>query len=495
MDDLAATISDAFAPAAPSGVSPRKWARLQSFLGALPPAAAAKLFAALERGRSDQGALPSAPMLSVLRTRLISEGANFPPRAADARRLFFTPFEDFFIAARRGRKRRARIDRASLGAIWSVLLEDPACADAAKAAGDLDAALARGEAETQGLEDALFAAAGEGLSRLVAHADEDAAYRADLGARLSPGAPQTGAAALHDLAEINLLIPAAARLRAVQAAFARPLAMLTPEDLFEARKIYAAAARETPQAAVYCLLAIAARMEAPWRALALYYHLMRAEDDSLPGARLDAAVIAESLFDDLEGLARGLERDADDDADIDDAAARLDHVAEFAGGMIAEAEREGDGAAVSRIEASRDIAASALSRFCEHALAAIRRNQPVRHAGGSSRLMALRPDIDRAVDGRAGRLAREGAAFLAKAERLGRLLDRSDAAAGYGDAALTETRRYAGDLIAEIRAAEGQERIAARKRMEATLRAAEILLPASEIALLKDRAAAAAVSA
>jgi hypothetical protein len=243
------------------------------------------------------------------------------------------------------------------------------------------------------------------------------------------------------------------------------------------------------------LLAIAARMPSPWRALSLYYHLARADDDDLPDARLDAALITETLFDDLESLARGLERDADEDDDIDDAAARIENVAEFAGGMIAEADREGDGAAVSRIEASRDIAAAALSRFCEHALAAIRRNHPVRHAGGSSRLMALRPDIDRAVDIRAGRQARDGAAFLNKSEKLGRLLGRSDAVAGYGDAALAETRRYAGDLIAEIRAAEGTERTAARKRMDATLRAAEILLPASEIALLKELAAAAAVSA
>lgn len=488
MTDLA----DAFS-LAPPGIAPKKWARLEAFLGTLPPAAALRLFTALESGGAT--GLPAAAMLAVIRTRLVESGAKLPPRRRSAARLFFAPFEDFFIQRRRGRKRRARIDRASLAPIWALVAGDAALEEAGRTAAALEAAIARGERDCAALEAALLAQAGEGFSRLIAHAEEDAAFRADLSARLAPDA-QGGAAALLDLAELCRLMPLAPDLAAVQRAFVRGAGALSEEDLFEARRLYAQAADVHQDAAAYVLLAIAARMEAPWRALRLYYHLAGAEDDQTPHARADAGLIAETLLEDLESLARGLERDCDeDDAAIDDMPARLAHFADFAAGLIAEAERADDRALVNRAEASRDVAASALSRLSEQAIAAIRRAHPVRHAGGSSRLRALRPDIDRPLDRHAERAARAGAAFLARAEGLAGRLDREGAAAGFVEDAIAETRRYAGDLIAEIRAAEGPERVAARKRMDATLRAAETLLAASEIALLAERAAAAAVSA
>lgn len=480
----------------PSGVSPRKWARLASFLGELPPASAAKLFAALERRREDEG-LPAAPILNILRRRLISEGAALPPRKRTAKRLFFAPFEDFIVAARRGRKRRARLDRASLSAVWSLLLEDSSLAAAARAAADLDAALGRGDADIRAYEEALFAAAAEGFEKIIAHAEEDAAYRADLEGRLGGRLEgrSDGAAALLDLAELSLLLPAAAHLKAAQAAFPRPLSALTEEDLYAARRIYARAAADIQGAAGYLLLAIAARMDRPALAAPLYYHLSRAEDGGLPHAREDAAAILESLFDDLESMARGLERDADHDPDTEEAPARLVHFADFAAGLIEAAARENDAVTINRAEACRDIAAAALSRYAETALGAVRRNHPVRHAGGSSRLKALRPDILRPVDRAAERDARDGARFLAAAPAIAERLDRSDAALKIAADAAAEMRRYAADLVLEIRAAEGEERAAARRRMEATLRAASFLLAADEVALLRERAAAAAVTA
>ena len=480
----------------PAGVSPRKWARLSSFLGALPPAAAARLFAALEAAPAGEG-LPAGAVLQSLRARLIEEEAPFPPRRRTAQRLFFQPFADFFVSARRGRKRRARIDRASLEPIWKLTVSDAACASAARAALALDDAIARGEGDVAPPLRDLFEAAADGFAILIAHAEEDAAFRADLSARLggAGAGDQVGAAALHDLAEVSLLLPAAAHLLGAQETFPRPLSQLTEEDLYQARRLYARAASDAPGAAGYLLTAIAARMDAPWRAMRLYYHLMRAQDDTLPHARADAATIAETLFEDLEGLARGLERDADDDPDTEDAPARLAHFADFASGLAAEADEASDGATLARIEACRDIAAAALARFSETSLARVRRNHPVRHAGGSTRLMALRPDIERPLDRALEKEARAAARFLSKASGLAMMLERPGAASPYVDDATRETARYAGDLIAEIRAAEGDARSVARKRMEATLRAAEGLLPDHEIAVLKERANVAAVSA
>lgn len=482
----------------PPGVAPARWARLTAFLGALPPAAAGKLFATLEqaRARGLDGGLPATAMLAVLRAEIAAHRAQFPARAPTAQRLFFTPFEDFFVTHRQGRKRRARIARSTLVPLWRLLTEDAACAEARAGAAALDAAIAQGRTDLSALTDALFAAASLGLSRLVAHAERDQAFRDDLAARLSAGAgAQAGASALLDLAEINLMLPAHRHLAAARAAFPKPVAALTEENLYEARALYARVNAEANAAAPYLLLSIAARMEAPWRALPLVRHIAGAGDETLAHAAEDAEILAEALFEDLESHARQLERDAEDDLDAEDAAVSLAHFADYASGLIGEARSAGDGAAVSRAEASRDIAASALTRFCEQAHASLRKAQPVRHAGGSSRLTGLRPDVERPLDLAAHARAAAGAKFLAAAGNIAQRLGRPAAVASLVADAAAETRRYAGDLVVEIRAGEGADRIAARRRMEQTLAVAAPLIAPAELALLKERAAAAAVSA
>lgn len=486
------------APPLPPGVAPARWARLEAFLGGLTPPAAAKLFATLEQARlkgADDG-LPTAAMLAALRAQLAAHRAQFPARPLTAQRLFFAPFEDFFVSSRRGRKRRARIARSTLAPLWRLVTEDAACSEARASAVALDAAIARGGADLSALTNALYATAALGLSRLVGHAEADPGFRADLGERLARGVgPQAGAAAILDLAEINLMLPAHRHLAAARAAFPKPVAALTEENLYEARALYARVSAEANEAAPYLLLSIAARMEAPWRALPLVHHIAGAEDEALAHAREDADILAESLFDDLESHARQLDRDADDDLETEDTAASLSHFAEYAAGLIGEARTAGDAVAVNRAEACRDIAVGALARFCEQAHARLRTIQPVRHAGGSSRLMGLRPDIDRPLDPGAEGRAAAAATFLASAGSLARRLGRPDAVASLVADAMAETRRYAGDLVSEIRAGEGADRIAARRRMDQTLGAAEALIAPADLALIRERAAAAAVSA
>jgi hypothetical protein len=490
---------DAYFSPPPEGLDPKKWARLSAFLGALTPGAAHRLFAALEaaQARGDRS-LPTAPMLSVIRTRLFEAGAAFPARAKTAQRIFFTPFEDFFVSFRPGRKRRARIARGVIAPVWILLKEDPACAEAARAIADLDGAIARGGRELAREEEALFAAAAQGFARLIDHAEESEGYRGDLALRLGAGArdpAQAGAAALHDLAEMAQILTVRRHVTAMQAAFPRPAPPLTEGDLFEARQIYARAAADRQEAAAYPLLALAARMEAPWRAMRLSYHLAGAQDDRLPSAEQDAAVVAETLFEELEAAARRLEAAAEEDLDTEETEFALGHFADFANGMVEEAGRAGDGAASARIEAARDMAGEAFLRFVEQAQAALRKAQPVRHAGGSSRLSGLRPDIDRAIDRAAERAAREGALFLSRAGAHAVRITRPQLGAPILGEAAAETRRYANDLVLEIRAAEGADRASARRRMELTLDIGAPLIPAADLALLRERAAAAAVSA
>ncbi|MEZ5894998.1 MAG: hypothetical protein R3C40_11515 [Parvularculaceae bacterium] len=475
---------------APDGVAPVRWARLEAFLSTLTPAAASRLFAAIETARaSGEKNLPTTALLNMLRIRLFDEGARFPARAPTAQRLFFTPFEDFFVARRRGRKRKGRIARASLSPVWNVLTTDPACMAAARAARELDAAIADAREDRDEKEAALFIAAAESFARLIAHADADTAYRADLTERLG------GAGAMLDMAEINLLLPVVEQLKAVQAAFVRPVYSFTEEDLFEARRLYARTQAQSRDGAPYTLLCLAGRMDAPWRAMPVYYHIAAARDERLPEAREDARELLETLFEDIESAARALERDAEDAFEPADAAIRLEHFAAFAAGMIDEARRERDGVTINRVEACRDIAAAALERFCEQSLAAVRKALPVRHAGGSSRLMALRPDIERGLDDGVQAMASGAAQFLSSADALAGRLARADVSEAITADAVAEVRRYANDLVVEIRSAEGAERRAARQRMEATLRLAAPLLAPLEVSVLKERAAAASVSA
>lgn len=469
-------------------LSPDKRRRLAAFLAALPPGAAMKLFAALEADRARGGAaLPHEFLLGALRRDLVGRDLAFPNRPRTAERVFFTPFEDFLVAARAGERRRARIPRGSLAKIWALLVADPA---AARAAAALTAALGEGGAtDAVAAEEALFNAAGQSAQRLIARAEADSDFRADLAVRLG------GEDALADFFEIGRLLPAVHHLKALQAAFPRPTGALGEESLYELRRLYAEARAETTAAAPYLLHALIGRMDKPWRALRAHYHLRSARDPRLSDAGEDASVILDTLFDDLNTAARLLERDGEDAFDAAEASLHLTHFADLAEGVFAEALRAGDRASMTRVEAARDVAAGALDRFAEQALALMRRAMPVRQAGASSRLMALRPDYQRPLPPRAGAAARAGAAFLMGAEGLADRLDRAGAAAPILVDALEETRRYAGDLVLEIRAAEGEDRLAARRLMEHVLDLAGPILPPDEIALLRERAHAAAMTA
>lgn len=471
-------------------LSAEKRARLLKFLGALPDATASRLFAAIEHDRARGGrGLPHDALLDDLRARLQAHAAAFPKRPPTAKRCFFTPAEDFFVAHRAGRKRRARIARESINPIWDLMMSDPACAETARAAAALDQAYFDGAPAAEGLEAAMFEAAARNIARLVSRAEQEPGLRADLVARLG------GAARFEDLAELGRILAAAGPIRTLQDRFAKPTAALTEEDVFSLRGLYAEARAAGAQSAPYLLLALAARLEAPWRALAVYYHLAGAQDPAFGDFQNEAGVLIETLFEDLELAARELERDAGGTFDADDAGLRLRHFADFAEGLAAEARAGEDMVTLNRIEACRDIAGEALARFAEQSLSALRRAMPVRHAGGASRLMALRPDYARPLPAHVVSAAQEAAHFLAAARGLANRLHRAPAAAGVVEDAVEETRRYLSDLVVEIRAAEGEDRAAARRHMEAAIDIAAPLLPADELGVLRERAHAAALSA
>ncbi len=470
-------------------LTPRKKERLSAFLGELPVAAAIKLFAAVEADLKKGGkGLPHGVILDDLRAGLKARGAPPPPRPPDARRTFFTPFEDFFVSTRKGAKRKAQIARTSLAPIWRVMTTDPAMSETAFAAAALDEAYESG-AESKPLVNALYLAAEAGLARLCGHAASNPAQREALVSELG------GEAALADLEEIYQLLEGVEMLRALRAVAPSHSPSLTEEQYYELRQVFLSAYGQSPALGGYMLLALKGRLEAPWRALGVYYHLARSADDKLLEAREAVMALPESLFEDLEGIARALERECAAELDAQSALTRLSWFADYADGLSAQAAKAGDNVYVNRIEACRDVANEAHERFAEQALAAMRAVMPLRRAGGSTRLAPPRPDVsaalaDEAVD-EAQRAVLLIAAAPANARRLG--ADPAPVEALFAEAC-SEAHGYAKDLVAEIRAAEGEERAAARRLLDRLLSVISPLLKSDEIGLIRDRAAAAAVT-
>ncbi len=470
------------------GLSQRKRERLSAFLGELPVAAAVKLFAALEVDRDAGGeGLPHNTLLDDLRRKLRERGAA-PVRRPSAKRTFFNPFEDFFVSVRSGKKRQAQIARTSLDPIWRVMMTDPALTEAAMAAAALDDAYSSG-GDTKALERSLFLAAEAGLARLFARVKETDATRASLVEALG------GEAALADFEEIRQLMEASEALRTLRIVVPSHSPSLSEEQIYDLRQLFLSVYEQSPSIASYLLLALKGRLEAPWRALGVYYHLARSADERLMPARETVMALPESLFEDLEGIARALEKAGGGALEVQSAKARLGWFIDYAEGLARHAQKAGDNVVLNRIEACRDIAGEAHARFVEQALAAMRAALPVRATRGSSRLAAPRPDYSVPVAPGALDDAKSAVALLndapADARRLG-------ADPGLSEKVLEDASKYAStyanDLVAEIRAAEGADRAAAKRLLEQSLSIVEPLLKSDEAGLIRDRAAAAAVT-
>ncbi len=471
-------------------ISPRMMKQLTGFLGDLPNAAAVKLFSALEVDREHGGVgLPHDALLADLRRQLRERSAVFPPRKTNAKRVFYTPFEDFLIGQRSGKKRRAMIARPSLDPIWRVLMTDSLTTQAALVAASLDDAIAAGN-ETAELEHSLFAAAEAGLGQLCARAREDRetsdALIAELGDEM----------VYRDLQEIRLLLHGVGFLKKLRTLVPSHTPALDEEQYYALRKLFLAAYELSRPIAAYLLLALKGRLERPWRALGVYYHLARGADDRLRAARDTIMVLPESLFEDIESMARALERDCSGALDAETSMVRVAYFTDYAEGLVKQAVKIGDNVFVNRIDACRDIVGEAHDRFTEQALAALLDAMPVCHAGGSSKLMSLRPDIAKPVSIKTSEAAKTAATLIGKsaemAERLG--ADPSFSAV-IAEEARVKTQTYVNDLVVEIRAAESDERAAAQHMLDRTLAFADLLLTSDETGLIRDRAAAAAKTA
>ncbi|NNL88286.1 MAG: hypothetical protein HKP25_04390 [Marinicaulis sp.] len=470
-------------------ISANKRRQLSAFLGSLSDATALKLFAALDIDRLSGGRdLPHDDLLSDLRTRMLERGAPLPPRIKDARRIFFTPFEDFFIGEHGEKKRSLRISRSSLAPIWDLVLSDPRLADAAQIAKEIDAKAVKYEDNAK-LLPKFFYAARKGLSSLLAEVDVNADVRRSLIQRL--GSDQ----AVQDLREIENISHSIEFINQLHDLAPSNAPSLSEDHIYKLRSLFLDAHSQSPEAGLVVLAALKGRLERPWRALAVYYNLARSADDQLRKAQETVSLLPQHLFEDIETLARVLVYDGGGEFDADSARAKITYLCDYADGLAKEAGKVGDNVFLNRIEACREVAAEAHERFVEQAMTALRKAMPVRQAGGSSRLMSVRPDFSAPLNPTDVTAAHDAARYIASAREIIRRLGADpDYCETIANEAREKTEIYAKDLVTEIRAAEGASRRSAKIALESVLNFSAPILKSDVVGLIRDRAAAAAVS-
>src|SRR5215204_2958556 len=106
--------------------------RLRAFLRTLPKETCGKILDALERAALAGESFPAAGMITAELTSILSAQRRRGPRVANPQRHFFAILEPFLIEETLPEKRTARIERASLSAIWSWLSRDLAPAEVAR---------------------------------------------------------------------------------------------------------------------------------------------------------------------------------------------------------------------------------------------------------------------------------------------------------------------------------------------------------------------------
>ena len=475
--------------------APEKRAPLSAFLSELNTASALKLFKSVEaewaRGERDTA---HANLLNDLRAHLLSRQTDLPGRRLSAKRIFYTPFEDFFVSTHIGGKRRAQIARTSLDPIWHFLMSEPACAPIARPANALDADILPLEVDDPSIHTSIaqfgpnmFGAAAQIIGELTQRALSDGAYRDQLCEALG------GIAIYDDLHEIGLLLKGQIYLERFARIVPANAPALYDDAFYELRELIIEAHSDIDYMATYLVLALPGRMERPWAALEVFYRLAKGADDRLYTAREAVSSLPDSLLESLEAQARALTRDAEEMIDADRLKIQIRYFAEFAGGLLRFAARAGDNVFVNRVEACQEIGAGAHMRIVERASAALRGALPVRHLGGASLLAPPRPDIHAQLSSAQIDLATHGASLLAQAKGLARQFTQDDSDTHkIVDNAQRQLDQYLTSLLREIRAADNDGRKQARRLFDQTLLLAAHFFDETQIEKLREQARLAA---
>ena len=231
----------------------------------IPDEKVAQLTLLIERSRAVAlSAAMANAALGTLRPRLVK---TRPPRHLTLQRIFCHPFEDLLILPEDDDKQFGRISRASLAPCWDFVVQG---LDGA-AVKELEASLRASPAPAIGaLADpriakfgaTLWAIAARHLRQEIAKAEADAAYRAELVARLG------GETVLLDLIDMVGVLEIARPLEALREEFSpKPVGKLLDGQIETFREHYAALSGSGAGRPGYMIAIVTGRMSDPFQLL------------------------------------------------------------------------------------------------------------------------------------------------------------------------------------------------------------------------------------
>jgi hypothetical protein len=453
---------------------------LQTFLGALPERAAARLAKAVEVDRlADGTALPHQMILDSLRPTLRkSETASRTPTPL---RLFCLPFEDLLCGTERKEKQKGRIARSSVLPVWNwlaqVLLPDEtkAYCDDIKAAVltcKLDAAEARAKS--------FRAAASLALREAIA--------RDAKGARHMLGSDF----AVADAKEISLLLLAADQLLEVQRMLPKPVPVLSEELLWSLRQVYETVSESAPDAAPFVPVVAMRRLAKPWEALKLALLITHQTQDTLISST-DLGLVGDTLFTDMEDCRVAIHAVRQPAFDVEALLRHLTVFTDISSAICKEIEILRRGKWGQRLLNDRAAVGGVMDAMMERApkeIAAALPSQKGGFTGGPRGPDFSRPVAEDKID-RALRYAKliVGSRKLAAAASFGAKQ------AGATDEATQLLRSYNEDVVKELRSAEGERRDIVERQFQLATELTALLFSEEEAEFLRRRGRAASSQA
>ncbi|MEI9932740.1 MAG: hypothetical protein WDM89_19955 [Rhizomicrobium sp.] len=364
-------------------LTPQKTARLRSFLGALPPNAAARLAKAVEIDRLTGGrSLPHELILDALRPSLRED----PDRTPAPLRLFCQPFEDLLVEQPVTRKQKGRIARGSAVAIWHWL-SDTLLFDTVKLYSvDVKRLVLQGrEAETRARAGEFWPLAGAAIR------DALAKDRGEVRATLQSDV------AVADAEEIAMLLSAGAMIADIQNLLPKGAPHLSADSLKALRSVHDRLAATTPDAAPYIAVIAMNRLAHPWEALQIPQIIVNQTQDTLISGT-DMGMVGELLLSDIEMHGNAVRAVRHPVFDVDELIGHLAHFTELSSHIVREIEVRRGGTWGKRLLADRAAVAETMDGLMERATGDILNALPVHaiggYGGGPKSADVLRPVLD-----------------------------------------------------------------------------------------------------
>lgn len=333
-----------------------------------------------------------------------------------APRRFFAPLADVSGDPDQSRPSRAYAPVSLQNALWEWLKDI-----APESVAEAEAAAADFNDESPGRLDPARVAASQAVLAALADLKDKPKGAAKLSARL-------GVDDFEPVRHLAGLLRAAPVTRVALAGLPAHITDLDEGLIAAIRDRYETAADADPDAGVWALFLVMARMERPWRILRVFEKIVRQGDDFLV-SRTDMAEIGDALLQDAEHHLSGFVQPPSTLLEADRAAKALSDFAAVSVGMTREIGIRKDGSWGQKLFELRSRASDQMSRIHEAALNAFKRATP--EEGG--------------VRGRVGSPPRPGEEGFEQACVLGRFLvmTRDDA----GRAAVGSAHQTAMDQI------------------------------------------------